>query len=434
MRPNDEDLKAQMMAAAEGVIEKLLAGTKEKEELSLSDIERLVRKAGQNVMEELTGTLAQAEAQGRESRICPECGRKMRYKGQKKRELVTETGEVSLERRYYYCPTCREGVFPLDRRWELNETAYSPELARRMVWISGLVPYEKASAVFERIGHRHVPESSIRTQARLYGARLKAYADRQQDYVGVERVKLPPPGCDHDRQKGVSMDGGMVHIRSEGWKEFKVGTVFDVELRMERDPRTHELVERPHAVDMAYTAVLGSADAFSPMLWALAWHHAVPTAADSSVTADGAEWIWRLVADLFPDSVQIVDWYHACQHLAEAAKALHPDNEQSAQRWYRRRCKDLYKGEIHKITMRLDTAGLAKHSHYFHTHKRRMQYQSCLEEGYPIGSGTVESGVKQFKGRLTGAGMRWSRDGAEEMLVIRGAVMAGKFDLLWDAA
>jgi len=303
-----------------------------------------------------------------------------------------------------------------------------------MVWISGLVPYEKASAVFERIGHRHVPESSILAQTRLHGARMKAYVDGQQDYVGMERVKLPPPGCDHDRQKGVSMDGGMVHIRNEGWKEFKVGTVFDVELRLERDSRTHDLAQRPHAVDKAYTAVLGSVDEFAPQLWALAWHCAVPTASDSSVTADGAEWIWRLAADLFPDSVQIVDWYHACQHLAEAAKALHPDNELSAQRWYRRRCKDLYKGEIHKITMRLDTVGLSKHSHYFHTHKRRMQYQSCLEAGYPIGSGTVESGIKQFKGRLTGAGMRWSRAGAEEMLVIRGAVMADNFDPLWDAA
>jgi uncharacterized protein with PIN domain len=101
-----------MMAAAEGVIERLLAGTKEKEELSLSDIERLVRRAGQDVMGELTGALANAEAQSRESRICPECERKMRYKGRRKRELVTETGEVSVERGYYYCPTCREGFFP----------------------------------------------------------------------------------------------------------------------------------------------------------------------------------------------------------------------------------------------------------------------------------------------------------------------------------
>ena len=112
MRPNDKELKAEMMAAAEEVNEKLLAGRKEKEELSLGDIERLVRQAGQDVMGELTGTLAQAEAQGGESRECPECGRKMRYKGRKKRELVTETGEVSLERGYYYCPKCQKGVFP----------------------------------------------------------------------------------------------------------------------------------------------------------------------------------------------------------------------------------------------------------------------------------------------------------------------------------
>jgi hypothetical protein len=63
-----------------------------------------------------------------------------------------------------------------------------------------------------------------------------------------------------------------------------------------------------------------------------------------------------------------------------------------------------------------------------------MQYQAFLEDGYPIGSGTVESGVKQFKLRLTGAGMRWSRKAAEEMLVIRGAVMGQRFDALWDAA
>ena len=303
-----------------------------------------------------------------------------------------------------------------------------------MVWVSGLVPYGQAVQVFERIGHRQIPRWSLWAQTQQHGERLKETVEHQQEHVGVERVVLPPPGCDHGQRKGVSMDGGMVHIREEGWKEFKVGTVFDIDLRLERDPRTRDLVKMPHGVHMAYTAVLGSVDEFAPMLWTLAWHHGVPTAADSSVTADGAEWIWNLVADYFPDSVQIVDWFHAGQHLAQAAKALHPDSDASAKRWFRKRCKDLYKGEIHKITMRLDTAGLTKQSHYFHNHKRRMQYQSYLEEGYPIGSGTVESGVKQFKARLTGSGMRWSRHAAEQMLVIRGAVMAEDFDSLWDAA
>ena len=111
MRPSEGELRAEMMEAAQGVIEKLLAATKEKE-LTLSDIERMVRKAGLGVREELTETLANAEARSSESRICPECGREMRYKGRKKRHLVTETGDVSVERGYYYCPSCRKGVFP----------------------------------------------------------------------------------------------------------------------------------------------------------------------------------------------------------------------------------------------------------------------------------------------------------------------------------
>jgi hypothetical protein len=303
-----------------------------------------------------------------------------------------------------------------------------------MVWLSGHLSYETASEVFTRIGHRHIPSSSIWRQTRRHGSRLKDYVDHQQDCVSMERTVLPPPGQDHRQRKGVSMDGGMVHIRGEGWKEMKVGTVFDIEMRLERDPQTHELVQRPHSAHSAYTAVLGSADEFAPALWALAWRHGVPTAADSSVTADGASWIWRLVADLFPDSVQVVDWYHACEHLASAARACYPGNEAAAQRWYRKRCKDLYKGEIHKITLRLEKAGLADHARYFHTHKRRMQYQTCVEEGYPVGSGTVESAIKQYKHRLTGPGMRWSRPGAEQMLVIRGAVMDQRFDDLWAAA
>jgi hypothetical protein len=113
---------------------------------------------------------------------------------------------------------------------------------------------------------------------------------------------------------------------------------------------------------------------------------------------------------------------------------LHPEDDVAAQRWFRGKCNPLYKGEIHQITEPVDRAGQDRQSRYFHTHKRRMQYQAFLEDGYPIGSGTVESGVKQFKLRLTGAGMRWSRKAAEEMLVIRGAVMGQRFDALWDAA
>lgn len=112
MPQNSVDLKAQMMAEAEKAIDNLLAGVDEKENLMLGDIEQLVRRAGQRVMKQFTQDLVQAEAEGEGSNICPECDQKMRYKGRKKRNLATETGEVNLQRAYYYCPKCRKGVFP----------------------------------------------------------------------------------------------------------------------------------------------------------------------------------------------------------------------------------------------------------------------------------------------------------------------------------
>lgn len=303
-----------------------------------------------------------------------------------------------------------------------------------MVWLSGLLPYAQCVEVFERIGQCRIGASSLWRRVQAHGERLLEVAQHQQAQVCPERVQLGAASSDHTQVKGVSMDGGMVNIRDEGWKELKVGAVYDVALRLERDARTAEYAEFPHAQQLAYTAVLGDVEQFSPALWALAVAHEVPTAKQSSVTADGAEWIWNVADDYFPDSAQIVDWFHAAQHLADAAQALFGDQPSQADAWFKARQDDLFLGNIHAITGPLDKAGLAEHSHYFHTHQRRMQYQEFREDGFPIGSGTVESGVKQFKARLTGPGMRWTRQAARRMLVIRAAVLDHSFDQRWTAA
>ncbi|OGO16675.1 MAG: hypothetical protein A2Z14_01045 [Chloroflexi bacterium RBG_16_48_8] len=119
--------------------------------------------------------------------------------------------------------------------------------------------------------------------------------------------------------------------------------------------------------------------------------------------------------------------------MAEASTALYQEEEKS-KRWFKEQQTNLFLGKVHAITGPLDQRDLSDQSRYFHTHKRRMCYQEFREEGYPIGSGTVESGIKRFKSRLTGSGMRWSRQGTERMLVIRGAVMADTFDALWEVA
>ena len=303
-----------------------------------------------------------------------------------------------------------------------------------MVWLAGLLPFAQAAEVFERLAHVRIPVTSLWEQTEAAGARLQARQAAEQAQVAPDRVVLPPAGQDHTRPLGLSMDGGTVNIRGEGWKEFKTGTVYEVTTTTQVDPQTHETVVVARGEHMAYRAILGDVKAFAPAFWALAVQRGVPQAADVVTTADGAEWIWNVTDDLFPQSVQIVDWYHATQHLTQAATALYPTDEKAAQRWQQEQRDVLYLGHIDRIIAPLEAAGLASEAHYFQVHQRRMQYQEFREDGYPIGSGTVESGIKQFKQRLTGPGMRWSRPGADRMLIIRAAVMTDSFDKVWAAA
>lgn len=328
------------------------------------------------------------------------------------------------------------GVFPQDEQWGVNATVYSDELGKQMVWLSGWLTYEQSQQVFERIGERFIPASSVWRQTQYHGARLQRSVQQQRAQVRVERVVLPDARHDHDQRKVISMDGGMVNIRGEGWREVKVGAVFDVEMRLERNPQTEELDEMAHGVDLHYTAVLGTKEAFTPALWALAVAHDLPTAKDRAVVADGAAWIWNVAEDVCPDGRQIVDWFHAIQHLSQAASALYPDDHDSQHRtqWLKTNQDHLYMGRIHAILAALHQRGRDDLAGYFEHHQRRMHYLEFREEGWPIGSGTVESGVKQFKQRLTGTGMRWNADNADRMLVIRAAVLGGDFDTLWNAA
>lgn len=305
-----------------------------------------------------------------------------------------------------------------------------------MVWLSGLLPYEQCEAVFAQIGEQWLSASSIWRQTQKRGQCLLGYVEKQREQVSVERIQLPDAKHDLDQRKGISMDGGMVNIRGEGWREMKVGTVFDVDLRLERNPQTSELDEMAHGVNVHYTAVLGTKDAFKPALWALAVQHELPTARNRSVVADGAVWIWDVAEDVCPDGQQVVDWYHAVEHLNKAAGALYPDEQQAhnRKRWFKTYKHQLYLGNIDTIISVLHKRDVPQFATYFERHKRRMTYLAFREEGLPIGSGTVESGVKQFKQRLSGTGMRWHLDNANVMLVIRSAVLGNDFHNLWAVA
>jgi hypothetical protein len=236
------------------------------------------------------------------------------------------------------------------------------------------------------------------------------------------------------------MDGMMVHVRQEGWKELKVGAVFDIEVRLGKDEQTHEPVPMAHAIRNSYVAHLGGPEVFGEMVFAEARRRDWEQAQDTQVVADGAVWIWNQADLHFGRSRQLVDWYHADQHLAAAAKLFKGEGTPACQLWFNRRETALYQGHAERIAGELELAanelpnvadGLRREAGYFREHQHRMNYLEMREEEFVIGSGMVEGGAKQYQARLCGPGMRWSRAGAERIVPIRTAIQSGRFADVW---
>jgi hypothetical protein len=242
---------------------------------------------------------------------------------------------------------------------------------------------------------------------------------------------------------GVALDGVLLHVREEGWKEAKVGCVFEVALASSQDAITHETVETAQAVHTSYVAHLGGPEVAGEMTWSEARRRGWEQAQDTLVLGDGAAWIWNQAALHFGTSRQVVDWYHAKQHLCAAAALLKPEGSVAFTRWLNSRETLLYQGHADKIADELEQSAalgrpnaepLRTVAGYFRTHQRRMNYIELREEAWPIGSGMVESAAKQFKTRFCGPGMRWSRKGAVNLLPIRAALLSGRFDQMWATA
>lgn len=312
------------------------------------------------------------------------------------------------------------------------------------VWLGALMPFEQAARILEKVGQVPLSASTVWRQVRATGTQAQALeiVERAQTNAVPKREHIVPGEARSTARLAVVMDGAMIHIRDEGFKELKVGGVGQIELETRRDRATGDDLELAHTVANTYVAHLGGPETFGQLVWAEAYRRDWSRAADTAVIGDGAKWIWNLAGEHFFDSAQIVDWYHAKQHLWAAAHLLHGEGTAEAKQWVTTQETPLFEGHAERLADGLcptskrrsaQTTQLHEHAHYFRENHRRMQYLEFRENNYPIGSGTAESGCKQFRARFTGSGMRWSRPGAERLLPLRAAVMSDRFDVLWKA-
>jgi hypothetical protein len=307
----------------------------------------------------------------------------------------------------------------------------------------GLMPDDLVERVFDRIGGVTLSDTSIWRRTKRWGEMIKVVADMaaaaahalptRETVIRGEARSEPP--------KGVSIDGVIINIRDEGYKELKVGCVYDVE---RPQPQAGDEEQFAQAVNISYVGHLGGPKAFGKVIWAEACRRKWARALDTIALGDGAPWIWNLVQEHFGTSLQAIDYYHALEHLYHATHLVFGQGTPKAKRYGKYLENLLYQGHARTIADRLVamaerctgdvSKGLKTEAGYFRRYAERMQYMELREAGWPIGSGPVESGGKQFRGRLCGPGMRWSRSGAERMIPIRAAVMSRRFDEVWSGA
>ena len=222
-----------------------------------------------------------------------------------------------------------------------------------------------------------------------------------------------------DKTHYVQLDGAMFFTREQGWKEIKLGRIF------EQQDIVKTSKNRTILTDSHYISHLGSSKDFLPKM-----EYYIERLKNKVFIADGATWIWNWIEDTYPDSIQIVDYFHAKQHLCEFANEYFKEKE-NAKKWLDIQGDVLItKGvsPVIKVLRKLkSTKKLAQLLNYFQKNEKRMQYHFFKEKGLLIGSGAIESAHKDvLQARLKLSGQRWTMKGLQQMAQLRCVYKSGQ--------
>ena len=337
------------------------------------------------------------------------------------------------------------GFSPLDRQLGISSRGWSERVEKQVIRLTARGDsFGEAVEDYEDLIGLHLLKTTAweRTQERGERLRKKRKEQAEKAWQSPRRQAIMPGEELEAVNKAVSMDGVQVYILGEGWKEVKVGCVFEFETQRGYRRRSKEKEDLVKAKHQTYTAYLGGPGEFGKLLSAEAERRGYDRAQRRASVGDGAKWIWNLTGLCFPTSCEITDWYHGMDHLWHVSRLIHGEGTASSKRWVKRREDDLWLGQVHSVvkTIEASTEALSTQAQeevqtqagYFRNNARRMQYQEFREEGYPLGSGTIESGCKNLvTKRMKGPGMRWSRLGAQNILALRAEYLSDRWDQAW---
>ena len=372
------------------------------------------------------------------------CGSEANYAGRRRKVFVTAVGEMTLSRAYYHCDLCESGFCERDRVLGMGGSFLSPAVTRMNGIAAAMVSFKETSELLRELAGIDVETKQAERAAERLGCEIS------EDEREVTETTMPPALTMY-----LGMDGTGIPMRAEELegrvgkgpngaaktREVKLVTVWSAEsLDEEGKPFRDE-------GSVTYSAAIESAaqkdtdeepSEFAKRVNREAKRRGFERVGRPVVMGDGALWIWNMASEFFPGAIQIVDLYHAKEHLSDVGKSIYGIGNELGAHWAKQRHDELDEGKFNTL---LDT--LRSHAtkneearkclDYFTRNKERMDYPSFRAQGLCVGSGVVEAGCKVAIGtRLKRAGMHWTVRGANAITALRCCKLSGRFEEFWE--
>jgi len=373
---------------------------------------------------------------------CP-CGANAQYHGRHRKTFESVLGPLQLERAYYHCAQCQSGFCPRDRDLKLELFSQTPGVLRMTGSAAALLSFEESSGLLRELAGVEVSPKQVERAAEALGAEI-AVDERQHVarmgeaaptmYLGMDGTGVPMRTEEVADRAGKQADG------SAKTREAKLVTVWTAEAR----DAEGKAVRDPGSI--TYSAAIESASTpdtspnlseFAGRVLREATRRGFTEAAHPVVLGDGSPWIWNTAAELFPQATQILDRFHAKEHLSKVAKVVYGDSLEGKP-WMNRRYDELDEGRLKSLVEALHVhAGQYKEArdciHYIWKNRRRMRYPELHKQGFCTSTGVVEAGCKVAIGtRLKRAGMHWTVKGASAIIALRCNKLSGRFEDFWE--
>jgi len=392
---------------------------------------------------------AQRKADGAGIR-CP-VGHKLTKRVKVKLSVATRFGPVTLVRIIGWCERCQDWFCPADRLLGL-EGGKSPYIQEAASLLNAKMPAHDAEPVLKRLTGLTLPATTLARVARKAGEKGRIQR-RKEDEQARQPGSVPEWAPEKPFTLVVQIDawnirerddwGRSAEMRSQGlkperWHWVYTGTVFQLGDRVEKEGGRRIILRR------GYAATRQGLAALSEQLHAESLRRGLGKAERVLVVADGAVWIWNIAADRFPEAAQLLDLYHAKEHLWTVANALYGAGTPEGRAWIKPLEEQIEASQTAKVIATLEEAlkGLEGASHetvekeaaYFRGQETRMDYAGAKARGEPCGSGPVESTCRQYQCRFKRTGQFWTKEGDEALMCLETFWRNGRWQNLFPHA